>query len=165
MIPKEYAVTDKKKLTIFATMIAQTEATSVLDAGMLLIRSGAVSRSFEGFSVPENIHLYGMELAEYIVGAEENASKPLIPVCEALYDGFANAKQKQDVFRDTKFDLATMVDLPRTVSLDEKKQLMKWIGNRTSLCLTDDEKILDRRKHVSSAFSYEGETYYIVRFL
>ncbi len=182
MIPEGYAVTDKQQLEIFAGMIAQTQAESVLDVGMLLLRAGAVSRAFEGFGVPESVCLCGLQLsflpvAEKAESTGGNASADSgsdaaddmepgdrIPICRVLYDAFADTKERDVVFGKQHFDLAIMIGLPPTLQKEEKKDLLDWIGAHAALCVTDAEQAICENGTASSEFMYKGRSYRIIRF-
>lgn len=131
-------ITNSNAMFCYFEMIQKLGAKSVLDAGMLLKRIGAVSRQMAGVEVGADILLCGIDMCSEIY----------LPICWDIYseiitgDDFINRLQDHiecfACMEGRKFDLAVMLESDHILDESKKIKITEYFMQKADGILTDE---------------------------
>ena len=148
----DFALTGSEERLLFAAGIRQFQAETVFDAGMLLMRIGAVSTSFRDFYLPDETKLYGLKLWNMQV-----------PLYDSIYTGLCDVTSYQKEFQDIHFQTAMIFDIRRFMQEGDYLDLWEWIIQKADYIFTDDKLMQGFAGYASSAFSMGEKEFYIIK--
>ena len=148
----DWVLNGTEEKLLYAAGIRQFQAKKAFDAGMLLKRIGAVSRSFRDVYLPEDTALYGLDLS----GTE-------IPLYKTLYVAICDTSSYQTEWDDISFDVAMLIDIEKLMQKAEYDALWGWIIERTGYIFTDDREKAVAAGGAFSDFMIGNKTFYIVK--
>ncbi len=133
----QLTLSDPDLLTAAGALIKQIRPGRLLDAGMLLLRFGALSRHFNNLDIDDGISITGIDIW-----------KPDIPVYGRIYDRICQISDFSDnVFFDAdknvrqRYDLAVMLGTG-DIRYDSRYDILcRIVITHSDMILTDDEEL------------------------
>ena len=147
----DWVITDRDEMMLYAGLITQLGAGSVLDAGLFMQRIGAVSREFEEFSFPEETMLYGIDL----IGKH-------LPIYDAIYQEISSLDAYQAKFGWLTADLGIILDVSLLMDAKQYLDLWNFACMHAKYILTDDKNMTKKFGLRSSEVDMGKRIYYLI---